>query len=66
MEKGSPMETVERLKFWKGKRVLVTGATGVVGLNLVNTLERFGAETVTLVRDWVPKPRLHGNFFGTD
>lgn len=60
------METVERLKFWKGKRVLVTGATGVVGLNLVNTLEKVGAETVAIVRDWVPKTRLQGNFFDSD
>jgi CDP-glucose 4,6-dehydratase len=60
------METVERLKFWKGKRVLISGATGVVGLNLVNTLEKLGAETVAIIRDWVPKTRLHGNFFGSD
>ena len=66
MGKRSAMEAVERLKFWKGKRVLVTGATGVVGLNLVNTLEKHGAETVAIVRDWVPKTRYHGNFFGND
>ena len=60
------METVEKLKFWKGKRVLVTGATGVVGLNLVNTLEKLGAETAAIVRDWVPKTRLQGNFFGSE
>jgi CDP-glucose 4,6-dehydratase len=60
------METVERLKFWNGKKVLVTGATGVVGLNLVNTLEKLGAETTAIVRDWVPKTRLQGDFLGTD
>lgn len=60
------MESVERLKFWKGKRVLVTGATGVVGLNLVNALENYGAETVAIVRDWVPKTRFQGNFFNAD
>ena len=57
---------MERLKFWKGRRVLVTGASGVVGLNLVNALEKCGAEIVTIVRDWVPKTRLRGNFFNAD
>jgi len=57
------MEDLERMNFWKGRRVLVTGATGVVGLNLVNKLETLGAEVVTIVRDWVPKTRLQGNFF---
>jgi CDP-glucose 4,6-dehydratase len=60
------MEDLERLNFWKGRRVLVTGATGVVGLNLVNTLDMFGAEVVTIVRDWVPKTRLRGSFFNVD
>jgi len=60
------MEDMERVKFWSGKRVFVTGATGVVGLNLVNKLEKYGAEVVVLVRDWVPKTGvlgkwLHGN-----
>lgn len=49
------MEDMDRLNFWSGKRVLVTGATGVVGLNLVNTLESLNAEVIALVRDWVPK-----------
>lgn len=60
------MEDLERIKFWKGRRVLVTGATGVVGLNLVNTLDSFGAEVITIVRDWVPKTRLQGNFLNPD
>jgi CDP-glucose 4,6-dehydratase len=54
------------MKFWPSKRVLVTGATGVVGLNLVNTLEKSGAEIVAIVRDWVPKTRLQGNLFNPD
>jgi len=49
------MEDMERMNFWSGKKVLVTGATGVVGLNLVNALESYNAEVVALVRDWVPK-----------
>lgn len=60
------MEDLGRMNFWKGRRVLVTGATGVVGLNLVNTLDRVGAEVVAVVRDWVPKTRLAGNFFNPD
>ncbi|UUX91665.1 GDP-mannose 4,6-dehydratase [Methanoplanus endosymbiosus] len=56
------MEDMERLRFWSGKRVLVTGATGVVGLNLVNTLEKYDAEVVALVRDWVPKSGLLGKW----
>jgi len=60
------MEDLDRIKFWKGRRVLVTGATGVVGLNLVNTLDGMGAEVVTIVRDWVPKTRLQGNFLNAD
>ena len=57
---------MERLNFWKDRRVLVTGATGVVGLNLVNSLEKNGAEVVAIIRDWVPKARNLGNFFNPD
>jgi CDP-glucose 4,6-dehydratase len=56
------MENMERLNFWKGKKVLVTGATGVVGLNLVNSLDDLGADVVAIVRDFVPKTRLQGKF----
>jgi CDP-glucose 4,6-dehydratase len=54
------MEDMARVTFWNGKRVLVTGATGVVGLNLVNRLERYQADVVALVRDWVPRARANG------
>lgn len=60
------MEDMERLRIWKDRRVLVTGATGVVGLNLVNTLENYGGEVVALVRDWVPKARLLGTWLDGD
>lgn len=56
------MEDLERMKFWEGKRVFVTGATGVVGLNLVNTLVDNNADVVTLVRDWVPKTKILGSW----
>ncbi|MDD4126419.1 MAG: GDP-mannose 4,6-dehydratase [Methanomicrobium sp.] len=60
------MESMERLKFWSGKRVFVTGATGVVGLNLVNELEKSGAEVTALVRDWVPKTKILGKWLNEE
>jgi CDP-glucose 4,6-dehydratase len=56
------MEDLERLTFWKDKRVFVTGATGVVGLNLVNRLVDLEADVVALVRDWVPKTQDLGKW----
>lgn len=44
--------------FWKGKRVFVTGATGLMGGWLVKALLREGAEVVALVRDQAPKSML--------
>jgi CDP-glucose 4,6-dehydratase len=40
--------------FWSRRRVLVTGATGLLGSHMVAELLRRGAEVVCLVRDWVP------------
>ena len=56
------MENLERLKSWKGRRVFVTGGTGVVGTNLVTRLEGLGAEVTALVRDWVPRRRVLGSW----
>jgi CDP-glucose 4,6-dehydratase len=41
-------------KFWRDRRVLVTGATGLVGTWTVKRLLEVGADPVCLVRDWVP------------
>ncbi|MFH2101557.1 MAG: GDP-mannose 4,6-dehydratase [Candidatus Micrarchaeota archaeon] len=41
--------------YFSGKRVLVTGATGLVGSWLVEDLISSGAETTCLVRDFVPE-----------
>jgi CDP-glucose 4,6-dehydratase len=58
------MEDLGRMKFWKGRRVFITGATGVLGLNLVNRLAGLDAEIVALVRDWVPKAKKLGAWLG--
>jgi len=44
--------------FWKDKRVLVTGATGIVGSWLVKDLLANGAHVVTLVMDADPQSEL--------
>jgi CDP-glucose 4,6-dehydratase len=44
--------------FWRDRRTLVTGATGLVGGALVPRLRQLGADLVCLVRDWVPQSEL--------
>lgn len=39
--------------FWKNKKVLVTGATGLLGSSMVEKLVNEGANVTCLVRDWV-------------
>jgi CDP-glucose 4,6-dehydratase len=46
---------VEVGSYWQGKRVFVTGATGLMGGWLVKALMREGADIVALVRDQAPK-----------
>ena len=46
------------MSHWQDRRVLVTGATGLVGGWLVQDLVKRGADVVALVRDWVPTSRL--------
>lgn len=43
---------------WHTSRVLVTGATGIVGSWLVKRLLKAGAAVVVLVRDWDPQSEL--------
>ena len=44
--------------FWKGRRVFVTGATGLLGSWVVPELVQRGATVVALVRDGSPRSRL--------
>lgn len=41
--------------FWENKRVLVTGATGMLGSSLVDALTASKAYVVSLVRNWNPQ-----------
>jgi len=43
---------------WRGRRVFVTGASGLLGSALVETLVARGADVTVLLRDWVPASRL--------
>ncbi len=45
-------------KFWKSRRVFVTGCTGILGSWLTLALVEVGAEVVGLVRDRVPHSHL--------
>ena len=51
------METL--VNFWSDKRVLVTGATGLVGSSLVKELLAKGAYVVALVRDPDPQSEFY-------
>lgn len=44
--------------FWRDRRVLVTGASGLVGAAVVARLLDLRADVVCLVRDWVPQSEL--------
>lgn len=52
------MEGLEVSGAWAGRRVLVTGATGIVGSSLVRRLLDEDAVVVTLVFDWDPQSEL--------
>jgi CDP-glucose 4,6-dehydratase len=43
---------------WRGRRVFVTGATGLLGSALVEALLAGGADVTVLLRDWVAGSRL--------
>jgi CDP-glucose 4,6-dehydratase len=45
-------------KVWQRRRVFITGATGLLGSEMVGELVAGGAEVTCLVRDWIPASRL--------
>ena len=45
-------------EFWRGRRVFVTGATGLLGSWLVPALHALGADVTVLVRDALPRSLL--------
>jgi len=45
-------------EFWRDRRTLVTGATGLLGATLTRLLHERAADVVCLVRDWVPDSEL--------
>jgi CDP-glucose 4,6-dehydratase len=47
-------EALREEKFWRNRRVFVTGGTGLVGGWLLERLIELKADPVALVRDWVP------------
>jgi len=51
--------------FWKGRKVLVTGASGLVGSWLVEELLRQKAQPVCLIRDIVPDSRFFSEGFSS-
>jgi CDP-glucose 4,6-dehydratase len=48
----------QRDRTWQHHRVFVTGATGLLGSEMVSELVARGAEVTCLLRDWVPASRL--------
>ena len=44
--------------FWHGKRVFITGASGLLGSHMVHRLVSEGAEPAILMRDYVPSSEL--------
>lgn len=54
MNRFSARTPQEAAGFWQGRRVFVTGATGLLGSHLVSTLIARGADVTCLVRDWSP------------
>lgn len=62
MEFKSKMENVGRMSsFWTDKKILVTGATGLLGSWLVKELVDNQSNVICLVRDFVPKSNFYSN-----
>ena len=67
------MEGMGMTESWSGRRVLVTGATGIVGSWLTRRLIEMNAQVVALNRDWAREsitrpcivPRLYSGSDGS-
>lgn len=57
---------MNQTQFWKDRNVLVTGSTGIVGLNLVNELASCNAHVVAFIRDYVPDTKKLGRWISGD
>jgi CDP-glucose 4,6-dehydratase len=57
--KNSAAQQKTNANFWRDRSVLVTGGTGLVGSWLTEDLVSKGANVVGLIRDEVPRSRLH-------
>lgn len=52
------ISTSKKPNYWVGRKVFVTGCSGLLGSLLTHELIDRGAEVVGLMRDWVPSSRL--------
>jgi CDP-glucose 4,6-dehydratase len=53
-------------KYWKGKNILITGCTGLLGSWLTQSLINNGANVTGLIRDWVPKSNLNNSGYNNE
>ena len=51
-------DTTVNRQYWSGRKVLVTGCSGLLGSSMVSELLDNGAQVIGLIRDWVPNSRL--------
>ena len=60
------MDERKFINFYKNKKILVTGGTGLIGIPLVKKLIKFGAIVSIVSLDEKPKIKGKFNFFRSD
>jgi len=55
------MDERKLINFYKNKKILVTGGTGLIGMPLIQKLINYGAKVSVVSLD--EKPRIKGKFF---